>query len=312
MELRLVRVFVEVARQGSAARAAHVLGRSQPSLSMALKALQEDLGVRLFARVGRRNQLTPEGRALIERARPLLEQWEALPGQIQQLSRAPLMGPVRVGAGEGAVLYLLPDPIRAFKRRLMQVELIVRNQSTEDTVAMLKAGELDFGLRSLASTPAGMWYRASLTFDRVVVAPKGHPILRARKINLEALARYPFVMPWPRSTTRRLVEGALEMQGLPCRVALEAGGWEIVKRYVGLGLGIAIVPAFCAEARDGTRLGSRSVAHLFGQDKYGIVVKRGRPLSPAAQELVRLIDPHFPTEPQDQPISRRRQGGPHR
>jgi DNA-binding transcriptional LysR family regulator len=219
---------------------------------------------------------------------------------------------VRVGAGEGAVLYLLPDPIRAFKRRLMQVELIVRNQSTEDTVAMLKAGELDFGLRSLASTPAGMWYRASLTFDRVVVAPKGHPILRARKINLEALARYPFVMPWPRSTTRRLVEGALEMQGLPCRVALEAGGWEIVKRYVGLGLGIAIVPAFCAEARDGTRLGSRSVAHLFGQDKYGIVVKRGRPLSPAAQELVRLIDPHFPTEPQDQPISRRRQGGPHR
>ncbi len=295
MELRLVRAFLEVARQGSAVRAAHVLGRSQPSISMALKALQEELGVRLLARVGRQNQLTPEGRALFERARPLLEQWEALPGQIQQASRAAPAGPVRVGAGEGAVLYLLPKAIRSFKRRFVQVEVIVRNQATEDSLAMLRAGELDLALRSLGSTPAGIWYRPSLSFDRVVVAPRRHPILRGRKISLEALARYPFVMPWPRSTTRRLVEAALERAGHPCRIALEAGGWEIVKRYVGLGLGIAIVPAFCAEARDGTRLGRRSVAHLFGQDRYGIVVKRGRPLSPAAQALARLIDPHFPT-----------------
>ena len=296
MELRLLRAFVEIARQGSAARAAHVLGRSQPSLSMALKALQEELGVRLVARVGRGNQLTPAGRTLLERAAPLLEQWEALPRQIQQAARAAPTGPVRVGAGEGALLYLLPDPIRAFKRRFAQVDVIVRNQATEDTLAMLKAGELDFGLRSLASTPAGMSYRASLSFDRVLVAPRGHPILRARRISIEALAQYPFVMPWPRSTTRRLVEAALETAGRPCRIALEAGGWEIVKRYVGLGLGIAILPAFCAEARDGRRLGKRSVAHLFGQDKYGILVRRGRPLSPAAQGLIRLIDPQFPTD----------------
>jgi DNA-binding transcriptional LysR family regulator len=296
MELRLVRAFVEVARQGSAARAAHVLGRSQPSLSMALKALQEDLGVRLFERSGRRNQLTPEGRALLERAGPLLEQWQALPGQIQQAARAALSGPVRVGAGEGAVLYLLPGAIRAFRRRHGEAEIIVRNQATEDTIAMLRAGELDFGLRSLAATPAGMIYAPTLSFPRVVIARKGHPILRTRKITLESLARYPFVMPWPRSTTRRLVEHALEKQGLPCRIALEAGGWEIVKRYVGLGLGLAVVPGFCAEARDGSRLGRRSVTHLFGQDDYGIVVKRGRPLSPTALELVRLVDPRFRAE----------------
>lgn len=294
MELRLVRAFVEVARQGSAARAAQVLRRSQPSISMALKALQDDLGVRLFERVGRRNRLTREGRALLERAGPLLEQWEAVPRQIQENGEA--TGPVRVGAGEGAVLYLLPHPIRAMKRRLPHVEIVVRNQSTEDTLAMLKAGELDLGWRSLASTPAGMWYRASRTFDRVVIAPKGHPLLRTRKIALETLAQYPLVMPWPRSSTRRLVEGALAMKGLPCRIALEAGGWEIVKRYVTLGLGIAVVPAFCIESRDGARLAKRSVAHLFGQDTYGLVVKRGRPLSKPAQELARLIDPGAPTD----------------
>ncbi len=286
-------MFVEVARQGSAARAARLLGRSQPSLSMALKGLQEELGVRLFTRMGRRNQLTPEGRALLDHARPLLEQWDALGRQIQEAALPPRMGPVRVGAGEGAVHYLLPDPIRAFKRRHGDIEVVVRNQAAEDTVAMVKAGELDFGLRSIASPPAGLRYQASLVFDRVVLATRGHPILRARKVTLAALARHPFVMPWPRSVTRRLVQDALETEGLPCRIALEAGGWEIVKRYVSLGLGIAVVPAFCVEARDRARLGSRSVAHLFGKDAYGILARRGRPLSPAAQELVRLIDPRF-------------------
>jgi DNA-binding transcriptional LysR family regulator len=286
----LVRAFVEVARQGNAARAAHVLGRSQPSISMALKALREDLGVRLFERVGRKNALTPEGRALLERAGPLLEQWEALPGQIQQAADAARTGPVRVGAGEGAVLYLLPGAIRAFKRRRPQVEVIVRNQSREDTLAMLKAGELDLGLRSLSAAPAGMTYRALRDFARTLVAPKNHPILRSRRVDLEALARQPFVMPWPRSSTRRVVERTLEAKGLPCRVALEAGGWEIVKRYVGLGLGIAIVPAFCFEPRDSARLGKRSVAHLFGEDSYGLVVKRDRPLSPAAQDLMHTIE----------------------
>jgi DNA-binding transcriptional LysR family regulator len=289
MDLRLVRTFVEVARQGSATRAAQVLRRSQPSVSMALKALQEDLGVRLFERVGRRNGLTPEGRALLERAAPLLEQWEALPAQIQQQAQSALTGPVRVGAGEGAVLYLLPGPLRAFRRRRPGVEVVVRNQSTEDTLAMLKAGELDFGLRSLPSAPAGMSYHPVRAFERTLVAPKNHPILRSRKIRLEDLSRHPFVMPWARSSTRQIVERALETKGLPCRVALEAGGWEIVKRYVGLGLGIAILPAFCVEARDGTRLGRRSAAHLFGEDSYGLVVKRGRPLSPAAQELMNEV-----------------------
>jgi DNA-binding transcriptional LysR family regulator len=250
MELRLVRVFVEVARQGSAARAAHVLGRSQPSISMALKALQDDLGVRLFERVGRRNGLTSEGRTLLERASPLLEQWEALPGQIQHAAQAAGTGLVRVGAGEGAVLYLLPAAIRAFKRRRPKVEVIVRNQPAEDTLAMLKAGELDFGLRSLSSPPAGVSRRPFRAFERTLIAPKNHALLRSRKIELDSLARYPFVMPGPRSSTRRIVEGALEAKGLACRVALEAGGW-----------------------------------------------KRDRPLSPAAQELIRLIDPRFSVEP---------------
>ena len=118
---------------------------------MALKALQDELGVRLFERVGRRNGLTREGRALLERAGPLLEQWEALPGQIQQTAQEDRTGRVRVGAGEGAVLYLLPAAIRAFKRRWPKVEVIVRNQA-RNTLACSRP-RLDFALRASPPRP---------------------------------------------------------------------------------------------------------------------------------------------------------------
>jgi molybdate transport repressor ModE-like protein len=291
---RHLAAFRAVARHGSFSRAARSIGRSQPTVTLAVQALETELGVRLLERSGRGARLTPAGRALLDRAGPLLEGLETLPAQLRETVGEGLAGPVRVGAGEGAVCYLLPRAVRLFRRRYPRVELIVRNQPVEETLVQLRSGELDFGLRSLAAVPAGLEYRPALTFDRVVVAPRAHPVLRPGRPTLDALARYPWVMPWPRSTTRRLVERALEAARLEARVALEAGGWEIIKRYVGLGLGIAVVPGYCVERGDRGRLGTRPVSHLFGQDAYGIVTRRGRPLSRAAGVLARLVDPRFP------------------
>jgi DNA-binding transcriptional LysR family regulator len=83
------------------------------------------------------------------------------------------------------------------------------------------------------------------------------------------------------------VEAALEKAELPCRVALEAGGWEIIKRYVELGLGIAVVPAFCLER--GAGLIARSAVHLFGADSYGLLARGSAPPSAAALELRRSL-----------------------
>ena len=105
-------------------------------------------------------------------------------------------------------------------------------------------------------------------------------------------------MPWKGSTTRQLVERAFDAAGLRYQIVLEAGGTEIIKRYVVLGLGIAVVLEFCLTPADRQHLAARSVRHLFGQDTYGIIVKQGRQLSRAAQALIRMIDPQFPIEQQ--------------
>jgi LysR family cys regulon transcriptional activator len=173
---------------------------------------------------------------------------------------------------------------------------MVRNQPREQTMEMLKSGELDFGCRAMATVPPGFYYKPWKTFERVLIAPKGHPALKVQRITLKELSQHAFIMPRRGSVTRQLVEQAFEQAGLRCEITLEAGGLEIIKRYVGLGLGIAVVLGFCLEPEDLKHLGTRPVKHLFGQEHYGILVKRGRLLSRASQTLIRQIDPKFPAE----------------
>lgn len=260
---------------------------------MAVAKLERELGLRLFDRSRRIPALTPEGQRLTEMAKPLLQDWDNIPTRLREAFTSDIRGPVRIGAGEAAVLYLLPEPIRRFRKRHPDVEVIVRNQPVSDTLDMLRAGELDAGLRSLPSSPADLYYRPWRTFDRVLIAPKGHPVLKTKRLTLTALADHPFVMPWLHSTTRGLLERAFQEHGLRYRVVVEAGGWEVIKHYVAFGLGIAVVSACCLRPEDTRRLGIRSLRHLFPRDAYGLVTKRGRHLSPATRELIRDIDPKF-------------------
>jgi DNA-binding transcriptional LysR family regulator len=290
MEIQPVRVFVAVAREGSLSAAARRLFRTQPTITMAVQKLERELGARLFERIGHGVRLTRAGQTFLESVGPLLEQWDRAGARLQESADGVLRGPVQVGAGEAAILYLLPRPIRSFLQRHPRVEVLVRHLTADDTLAMLRQGEIDFAIRSLPEPPAEMAYAPFRTVDRLLIAPRNHPIHRLKTLTAEALSRHPFILPWPGSTTRKLIEGLFAERGLPLRVSLEAGGWETIKRYAGLGMGIGVVPDFCLEQTD-RRLAVRKARHLFSKDTYGIVTKRGRELSPAARLLVSEIGP---------------------
>ena len=290
LDVRCVRVFREVVRHEGFNRAAEALCLSQPAVTKAVRRLETQLGTRLFERLGRGSRLSLTGEALAEIAAPLLADWEQLPARLAERLTRQSRGPVRIGAGEGGALYLLPESIRRLRQRYPEVEVVVRNQPNHETVALLRAGELDFGLRALASAPPDLDYRPCLAFDRVLITPRAHPLLKVRRLTLEMLAVQPFVMPWPQANARRVVESQFAAKGLRYRVILEAGGWEVVKRYVSLGVGIAVVPACCLTKADGRVLGSRSVRTIFHQDVYGILLRRDHTLPQAAQELVRIIE----------------------
>ncbi len=284
MEIQQARAFLAVAREGSVSRAARAIGRTQPTVTMAIHKLERELKTKLFERAGRGVRLTPAGEVLARSLGPLIAAWDSLPAGLEEPRGGILRGPVRIGGGEAAILYLLPGPLRSFRHRHPQVEILIHHEPADRVLDSLRNGSLDFGLRSLPAPRAEFEFQPLLTSPRTLIARRGHPVLR-RPITIETLARHAFVLPRRGSTTRALIEGAFAGAGLSLRVSVEAGGWEIVKRYVALGLGISVIPAFCLQPSDRPRLASRRLANLFGDETYGIVTKRGRAPSPAASAL---------------------------
>ncbi|MGH9365099.1 MAG: LysR family transcriptional regulator [Thermoanaerobaculia bacterium] len=285
MELHHARAFLAVAREGSVTRAAAKIFRTQPTVTMAIQSLERQLKTRLFEGAGRGVRLTPAGQRLFETLAPLVEQWDTVPSRLIDAVDGKLRGSVRIGAGEAALLYLLPGPLRFFRQRHPEVEIVIRHQPADGVLAALREGALDLGVRSLPAPPADFEFQHLITSDRVLIGPRGHRALRGPP-KLAALAEHSFILPPRGSTTRALLEGAFAEANLPLSIAVEAGGWEIVKRYAAIGLGLAVIPAFCVLPADRVRLASRPAASLFGRDTYGLVTRRGRELEPACKAFI--------------------------
>jgi len=289
IEIQQARAFLAVAKEGSISRAADKIGRVQPAVTMAIQKLERDLKTDLTERSGRGMRLTPAGQRLAEYLSPLLEQWDAARAHLDDSPDAVLRGPVRVGAGEAAALYLLPPAVAAFRRQHPQADVVIRHEPADETLAGLRDGSLDFGIRTLPAPPADIEFRPILTSDRMLIAKRGSAVLRGTA-SLGKLAGESFVLPRKGSTTRKMIEGAFAGADLALRIAVEAGGWEIVKRYVAMGLGISVVPEFCIGPADRRVLGARSARKLFGQETYGVVIRRGRKPSRAGLELLDLLE----------------------
>ncbi|MBK9428926.1 MAG: LysR family transcriptional regulator [Elusimicrobia bacterium] len=294
MEIQQMRAFLAVASGGGYSRAAEAVHRTQPAVTASVKALERELGIALFERRGRRAALTPAGEALVAEAGPALDQWEGLADRLKERLSGQAQGMLRIGAGEAAVLYLLPDILKAFQKKHPKVRIVLHHQRAEETLRMLKSGELDLGVRSLTVVPAWAIYRPSRDYPRVTVCAKGHPFARGGTVKLSELARHPLLFPGSQSITRVFVEEALTKAGLAYQVGLEAGGWEAIKTYAAAGFGVAVVPELCLSKDDRRRLFVRSTGELFGRDSYGVVTRRGTALPPAARELIRLVDPGYP------------------
>ncbi|MFH2201663.1 MAG: LysR family transcriptional regulator [Elusimicrobiota bacterium] len=280
---------------GSFTDTARALNTSQPTVSRVMRQLQDSLGddVPLFETAGRRKKLTPYGQLLGRELLSLREKWEEIPKRLREEAGSAVVEPVALGAGQTAAKYLLPELIRDFKKDNPAVAITLRVELWEDTLKGLRSGELDFALRSVEDDlPQDLKFRPTHDYEHVIIAPKNHPIGRAKQINLEALAPYPFIAPGKTTRGWRALDAAFGREGLDCTLGMTVGGWDLVKLYVECGLGmIALVPEMCIEPRDRRKLIIRHTDHPYLRGRYGIVTKKGRFLSRSARQLIRMIDP---------------------
>ena len=286
-----MRAFVYTVKLGTLTRAAEALFLSQPTVSLQLQALERELGVRLLERRRRRINLTDAGEALYELARPLVEGWENLDRDFQAKVKGLQGGRLTIAAGSSTIQYLLPDLVRRYRENFPEVQLQLANVTGKDGLALLRADEADFAVGSMLDVPNDIAWAPVHHYDPMLIMPPDHPLAAKTTVTLQDLSPYGLILPPQRLSTYRLVDLVFQQRQVPFRVAIEVGGWDVIKEYVAMGLGISIVTGICITEADRTRLAVRNMKQYFPQRSYGVVMRKGKFLSAEARAFIDLVKP---------------------
>ena len=152
---------------------------------------------------------------------------------------------------------------------------------------MLRADEIDLAVGSMLDVPDDITYQPVVTFDPALIVPLGHPLAGHTDVTLEEISQYGLILPPRHLSTWRMVKYVFQQHNLTFKVTLEAGGWEIIKKYVELGMGISIVTDICLTGTE--KLARIPLKQYFPQRGYGLVLRKGRFLSPQARRFVEIL-----------------------
>ncbi|MBI5257234.1 MAG: LysR family transcriptional regulator [Burkholderiales bacterium] len=245
-ELRQLRQFVAVAEELHFGRAAARLHMTQPPLTLAIQALERELGAPLFVRTRRSVQLAPAGVALLPQAQRLLAAADALP-RIAQAAAAGLSGQLRLAFVSSIAYGPLPEWLRGFREAHPDVALQLREATMDVQLAAFDSDEIDAGfvLHAPAAAPPGFAAWTALGEPLVMALPEQHPAARRRALRFADVAGEPLVI-FPRQIAPSLYDAVLSAyraQGATPRIAQEAIQMQTIVNLVSAGMGVAWVPA---------------------------------------------------------------------
>lgn len=285
--LQKLRSFCLAAQTGSFSKAAELVSLSQPAVSLQIQTLEQAFKAPLFLRRGPKISLTAEGQSLYELAWPLVKELDSLYETFRAGRHGLETGTLGIAAGESTILYLLPEYVREYAARYPGVELCLHNVTGRDGLQKLRQDAVDLAVGPMLEVPEDIDYQPLFTYDPVLIMPPGHPLSARERPTIRDIAEYPLILPPQHLSTWRVVDYVFQKHNLTYRVALEAGGWEVIKRYVEAGLGVSIVMSLCLKGTE--PLVSVNLSRYFPRRTYGVVLRRRRPLSPAAVRFIELL-----------------------
>ncbi|MGZ4839680.1 MAG: LysR family transcriptional regulator [Terriglobales bacterium] len=268
MELHQLRYFCAIAQTGSFSRAAQQTHVSQPSLSQQIRKLEDELGTRLFDRLGRTVRLTEPGRAFLPRARAVLSELEAARSDLVE-REASVGGTVCVGVIPTIAPYFLPPYLAAFSRKYPQARVSVLEEITPLLLERLRAGSMDVAVLALPIPVRGHEFEsfALATEKLYAVLPKRHPLARRTTVTLMELRNDPFLLLRDGHCFRETTVEACRRARLSPHIVFESGQFSSILSMVSAGLGVSIVPEMAVDKRSGCRfiaLGDERAVRTIG------------------------------------------------
>jgi LysR family transcriptional regulator, cys regulon transcriptional activator len=295
MKLQQLRFAVEVARQNlNVSLAAEALHTSQPGVSKQIRLLEDELGVEIFERHGKRiTAVTEPGRAVLAIAERMVSDAASLKRAGEEYANE-RSGTLCIAATHTQARYALPKAVAAFKEKYPGVELSIHQGNPTQICEEVLSGQAHIGIateaiseyQDLVSLPCYQW-------NRCVVVPPGHGLLKDQPLTLEAVTRYPIITYDFAFAGRSLVNKAFEMRGLKPNVVLSALDADVIKTYVELGLGVGIMAKMAFDTERDRNLRAIDASHLFETSTTRLGIRRGAFLRGYAYEFIELFAPHL-------------------
>lgn len=268
------------------------LGMSQPAISLLIKSLEKRLDTTLFERRGPRISNTRNGIYLYKLAQPVVKALDELPAEFSALHGNINSGSLDIAAGESTTLYILPRYIHSFKQQYEQVNLRLHNSDGRDPVSMIRNDEIDFMIGAMHDkVPEDITYTPVFLYRMMLITAKNHALTQQATIELQDICRYPLIIPPRNRGSFESIDQVFKDKQLEYNVALEASGWEIIKKYVSMDMGVSLVSEFCLTGEE--NISEISVDQFFPSSSYGIIARTGKIFSPAARQFIQTLDKDF-------------------
>lgn len=286
--IRPIRAFLAVARLGSFTRAAAELHVSQPALTVQIRQLEESLSVRLFDRNKRQVALSSNGRELLRPLEKILADIEALMVASHGLSKLQ-SGSVAVATLPSVASSLLPFVIQQFAKEHPNISIRINDAIADQVVRLVKTEEVDFGIGPKVGSDKEIEYVEFLSDELCAFFPCDHPLANRKLLKLRDVAAYPLILTTKGTSVRSLVERALEKERLEITLACDANYMSTAVGMVRAGLGVSILPKSAVDSASCVGVQVAAIRTPGLTRKIGLIRKRNRSLSPAAQCFIDLL-----------------------
>lgn len=286
MELRTLRAFVEVVRQGGFSQAAKVVFATQSTISKAVKHLEDELGVTLLDRVGHRSTLTAAGEIVYRRALSMLAERDDLVAELDEL-RGLKRGMLRLGLPPLGSSTLFAPLFATYRSRYPGVEIRLAEHGSKRLEELLLAGEMDFAATLL---PVSDVFEAEPVRSEPLVAllPPGHPCCNAASVRMPDLATSPFILFESGFALNAIILDACDRQGVVPNIVARSAQIDFIVALVAAGLGVGFLPRMIAEQRAHAAV-ARVLLEEPGTDwSMAVIWRRGAYLSDAARAWLHL------------------------
>lgn len=295
MNLQQLRYLCAVVDHGmNVSAAAEALFTSQPGISKQIRQLEDELGLEVFVRQGKRlAALTPAGEIVVATARRAMREVTNLK-RVAEEFRGEDTGALSIATTHTQARYVLPKVLRAFANQYPKVRVVLHQGNPLQVAEQTAQGKADVGIATealadypeLVTLPCYEW-------NRVVLVPKRHPLAKAKPLTIEALAKFPIVTYDGSFTGRSAINAAFAAKGLEPNVVLTALDADVIKTYVDLGMGVGIVAQMAYDPVRDVQFDMLDASHLFAPSTTRLGLRHGVFLRGYVHAFITLFAPQY-------------------